>query len=69
MYLSIYYVIILAALELSLSFDNAVVNARVLNKLAPIWQTLFLWVGLPSCFWDALSFSVSLSLFNYGFIF
>jgi uncharacterized protein len=45
--LSIYYVLILAALELALSFDNAVVNARVLNKLTPIWQNLFLWVGLP----------------------
>ncbi len=33
-------------LEISLSFDNAVVNATVLERLSSWWQTLFLTVGV-----------------------
>jgi hypothetical protein len=36
----------LALLEVSLSFDNAVVNATVLRKMSEQWQRLFLTVGL-----------------------
>ncbi len=39
-------VAILAILEISLSFDNAVVNATVLERLDAWWQTLFLTVGV-----------------------
>ncbi len=39
-------VLILGVLEISLSFDNAVVNAKVLNRMAPIWQKLFVTVGI-----------------------
>ncbi|MBC7630658.1 DUF475 domain-containing protein, partial [Aeromicrobium sp.] len=39
-------VAILCVLEISLSFDNAVVNARVLEKMNPYWQRLFLTVGI-----------------------
>lgn len=39
-------VAILAVLEISLSFDNAVVNATVLTKMHPFWQKLFLTVGI-----------------------
>src|SRR5689334_8850810 len=39
-------VAILSVLEVSLSFDNAVVNAKVLNRMHPIWQKLFLTVGI-----------------------
>ena len=39
-------VLILGVLEISLSFDNAVVNAKVLNRMHPIWQKLFLTVGI-----------------------
>ncbi|MBF4162670.1 DUF475 domain-containing protein [Nocardioides acrostichi] len=39
-------VLILSVLEVSLSFDNAVVNARILNRMHPIWQQLFLTVGI-----------------------
>ncbi len=39
-------VTILAILEISLSFDNAVVNATVLERLSMWWQTLFLTVGV-----------------------
>jgi hypothetical protein len=39
-------VVLLGVLEVSLSFDNAVVNAKVLNRMHPIWQRLFLTVGI-----------------------
>jgi hypothetical protein len=37
---------ILAVLEISLSFDNAVINASVLRRMSPVWQRLFLTVGV-----------------------
>ena len=40
-------VALLAILETTLSFDNAVVNARVLTRMAPIWQRRFLQWGIP----------------------
>jgi hypothetical protein len=36
---------ILSVLEVSLSFDNAVVNAKVLEKMNAFWQRMFLTVG------------------------
>jgi hypothetical protein len=39
-------VAILAVLEVSLSFDNAVINATVLQKMNPYWQRIFLTVGI-----------------------
>ncbi|MFI7007251.1 DUF475 domain-containing protein [Streptomyces sp. NPDC050145] len=39
-------VAILAVLEISLSFDNAVVNAGVLKKMNAFWQKIFLTVGV-----------------------
>src|SRR3954464_7485315 len=39
-------VAILAVLEVSLSFDNAVVNATVLARMSPFWQKIFLTVGV-----------------------
>ncbi|MEO8599333.1 MAG: DUF475 domain-containing protein [bacterium] len=37
---------ILSIMEVSLSFDNAVVNASVLKNWDPFWQKLFLTVGI-----------------------
>ena len=37
---------ILAILEVSLSFDNAVVNATILVRMSPFWQKIFLTVGV-----------------------
>jgi hypothetical protein len=37
---------VLAVLEISLSFDNAVVNATVLGRMSEKWQRLFLTVGV-----------------------
>lgn len=39
-------VAILSILEISLSFDNAVVNAGVLKKMNAFWQKVFLTVGI-----------------------
>ncbi|NKI43095.1 DUF475 domain-containing protein [Streptomyces physcomitrii] len=39
-------VAILAILEISLSFDNAVVNAGILKKMNAFWQKIFLTVGI-----------------------
>jgi hypothetical protein len=39
-------VAILAVLEISLSFDNAVVNATVLRRMNDFWQKIFLSVGV-----------------------
>ena len=37
---------ILGVLEISLSFDNAVVNARILERMSAFWQKMFLTVGI-----------------------
>jgi hypothetical protein len=39
-------VLILSILEISLSFDNAVINATVLKRMSPFWQRIFLTVGV-----------------------
>ncbi len=38
--------LILGVLETSLSFDNAVVNARILKSMNPFWRKFFLTVGV-----------------------
>jgi hypothetical protein len=38
--------LILGVLEVSLSFDNAVVNAKVLERMDAFWQKMFLTVGI-----------------------
>lgn len=44
---AIYITLLLIILEISLSFDNAVVNAKVLEMLDPIWQKRFIVFGIP----------------------
>ncbi len=52
--LSIYYLgpsaliplLILMIIEITFSFDNAVINAKILKKMSPFWQKLFLSVGI-----------------------
>ncbi|TDB88319.1 DUF475 domain-containing protein [Actinomadura sp. 7K534] len=39
-------VAVLSILEISLSFDNAVVNAKVLDRMSPFWQKIFLTIGI-----------------------
>lgn len=39
-------VAILGLLEITFSFDNAIVNAKILKRMNPKWQRLFLTVGI-----------------------
>lgn len=43
---SLFVCLVLAVMEVSLSFDNAVVNAKVLQTMSPFWQRMFLTVGI-----------------------
>ena len=43
---TVWIVAVLAVLEVSLSFDNAVVNAAVLGDLDPVWRKRFLTWGM-----------------------
>jgi hypothetical protein len=38
--------VVLIAIEIAFSFDNAIVNAKVLEKLSPLWRHLFLTIGV-----------------------
>lgn len=42
----LWIVFVLSILEISLSFDNAVVNATVLREMDPVWQQRFLTIGI-----------------------
>lgn len=46
MFAALWLVAVLGIMEVSLSFDNAVVNAAVLKTWNPFWQKLFLTVGI-----------------------
>ncbi len=43
---ALFLVIILSVLEVTLSFDNAVVNAKILARMTPVWQKRFLTWGI-----------------------
>ncbi|SFV57669.1 Integral membrane protein [hydrothermal vent metagenome] len=43
----LYITALLAILEVSLSFDNAVVNAKILETMEPKWQKRFITWGIP----------------------
>jgi uncharacterized protein len=43
---ALFLVLLLATLETTLSFDNAVVNAKVLQRMSPEWQNRFLTWGI-----------------------
>jgi hypothetical protein len=38
--------LVLIAIEIAFSFDNAIVNATVLERLSPMWRRLFLTLGV-----------------------
>jgi len=42
----LWIIAVLGVLEVSLSFDNAVVNATVLRDMAPVWRRRFLTWGI-----------------------
>lgn len=43
---ALFLVVVLSVLEVTLSFDNAVVNAKVLKRMNPLWQQRFLTWGI-----------------------
>lgn len=69
---SAYIVMLLCLLEISLSFDNAVVNAKVLEKMEPKWRRRFILWGIPIAVFGMrfafpiliVAISSNLSIFN-----
>ena len=43
---ALFLLVVLAVLEVSLSFDNAIINAAMLQRMSPFWQQMFLTVGI-----------------------
>ena len=39
-------IIIVLVIEIAFSFDNAVINAKILARLSKLWQTIFLTLGM-----------------------
>lgn len=37
----------LSLIEISMSFDNAVVNEQKLKNMSKFWQQIFFWIGIP----------------------
>lgn len=59
--------VVLSILEVSLSFDNAIVNATVLKEMTPVWRHRFLtWGMLIAVFGMRLVFPVLIVTFAAG---
>ncbi len=43
---SLLTVLVLAGIEISFSFENAIINAKILQRLSRFWQQMFLTVGI-----------------------
>src|SRR6478735_7386500 len=43
---SLITVLILAGIEISFSFENAIINAKILQRMSRFWQTMFMTVGI-----------------------
>jgi hypothetical protein len=58
---AVFIAFVLTVLEVSLSFDNAVVNASILQRMSPLWQHRFLtWGILIAVFGMRLIFPVAI---------
>jgi uncharacterized protein len=42
----LFLLLVLAVLEVSLSFDNAIINAAILQRMSPFWRRMFLTIGI-----------------------
>jgi hypothetical protein len=42
----LFLLLVLAVLEVSLSFDNSIINAAILKRMSPFWRRMFLTVGI-----------------------
>lgn len=43
---ALFLLLVLAVLEVSLSFDNAIINAAILQRMSRFWRQMFLTVGI-----------------------
>lgn len=43
---ALFLLLVLAVLEVSLSFDNAIINAAILQRMSSFWRQMFLTVGI-----------------------
>ncbi len=43
---ALYVALILVVVEVTFSFDNAIINAKILERLSPFWQKMFLTIGI-----------------------
>jgi uncharacterized protein len=43
---ALFLLLVLAVLEVSLSFDNAIINAAILQRMSPFWRQMFLTIGI-----------------------
>jgi uncharacterized protein len=43
---ALFLLVALGILEVSLSFDNAIINAGVLKRMSPFWRQMFLTIGI-----------------------
>ncbi|OBF45653.1 hypothetical protein A5787_12495 [Mycobacterium sp. 852002-50816_SCH5313054-b] len=43
---ALFVLVVLAVLEVSLSFDNAIINAAILKRMSPFWRQMFLTIGI-----------------------
>lgn len=59
--------LVLVAVELAFSFDNAIVNAKILKYMSSFWQTMFLTIGAAlAIFGMRLVFPVILVMITAG---
>jgi len=57
----------LMIIELTFSFDNAIINARTLSKMSPFWQRMFMTVGiLVAVFGMRIVFPILIVMFTAG---
>ena len=59
--------LMLMIIEITFSFDNAIINARVLATMTPFWQKMFMTVGiLIAVFGMRLVFPIVIVMFSAG---
>ena len=64
---ALWVMLVLVAIEITFSFDNAVVNAKKLVHMSPFWQKLFLTVGIfIAIFGMRVFFPIAIVVFTAG---
>jgi hypothetical protein len=59
--------LMLVIIELTFSFDNAIINARVLTTMSPFWQKMFMTIGIViAVFGMRIVFPILIVMFTAG---